>query len=191
MISSLVPGKIQLILWKPRYESACGGLFQMSHGVSDSFGSSFLAEGECNVHYEKPPASICETVCEAQDLHEMGGGALSIQLCSISPRNTSGKAGVRCLPEWVGRTCFCLRHDAVRLCGRVWEGLPPSYSEMMPLNHFISSILIFIVQCGSIKLYQVQANWGTKDNWVYLFFFPRTLQIWSYCSVINGEGSHF
>lgn len=103
MISSLVPGKIQLILWKPRYESACGGLFQTSHGVSDFFGSSFLAEGERNVHHEKPPASICETVRDAQDLHEVGGGALCIQLCSISPRNKSGKVGVRCLPEWVGR----------------------------------------------------------------------------------------
>lgn len=38
---------------------------------------------------------------KAPDLH--GVGAWCIQLCSISPGNTSGKVGVRGPSEWTGR----------------------------------------------------------------------------------------
>lgn len=83
--------------------AAAAGCVRCHAGSLTPLALIFLAEGECNAHHEKPLASICEALCKAQALPKVGAGALLVQLCSISPRNTSGKVGVRGLPEWVGR----------------------------------------------------------------------------------------
>lgn len=81
-----------------------GELFQISPGsLTPLTVLIFLAEGEYNTHQGKPPASISAIVCKAPRLARVGVGVLCTQVCSLSPRNTSGKVGVRGPHEWMGR----------------------------------------------------------------------------------------